>query len=91
MSFYIHCVESRKWMSYPESKNLLRLLLRIGFNTEIRVVLLVKNLPGNSGDRRALGSVPRSGRSSGVGNGNPLQHSCLENSMGRGAWRVTAT
>ena len=36
-----------------------------------------------------MGSIPGSGRSSGVGNGNPLQYSCPENSMDRGAWRVT--
>ena len=35
------------------------------------------------------GSVPRSGRSPGKGNGNPLQYSCLENPMDRGAWRAT--
>ena len=33
-----------------------------------------------------LGSIPGSGRSSGEGNGNPLQYSCLENPMHRGAW-----
>ena len=37
----------------------------------------------NAGD---LGSIPGLGRSSGEGNGNPLQYSCLENSMDRGAW-----
>ena len=37
----------------------------------------------NAGD---LGSIPESGRSPGEGNGNPLQYSCLENSMDRGAW-----
>ena len=37
----------------------------------------------NAGD---LGSFPGSGRSLGEGNGNPLQYSCLENPMGRGAW-----
>ena len=36
-----------------------------------------------------MGSIPGSGRSPGEGNGNPLQYSCLENSMGRGAWRAT--
>ena len=41
---------------------------------------------GNAGD---LGSVPGSGRCPGEGNGNPLQYSCLENSMDRGAWLVT--
>ena len=36
-----------------------------------------------------LGLTPGSGRSSGEGNGNPLQYSCLENPMDRGAWRAT--
>ena len=36
-----------------------------------------------------VGSIPGSGRSSGVGNGNPLQYSCLQNSMDKGAWRAT--
>ena len=40
----------------------------------------------NAGD---LGSVPGSGRSPGEGHGNPLQYSCLENPMDRGAWRAT--
>ena len=48
-----------------------------------QVELVVKNVPANAGDQ---GSIPESGRSPEVGNGNPLQHSCLENSMGRGAW-----
>ena len=39
--------------------------------------------------RQCPGSIPGSGRSLGEGNGNPLQYSCLENSMGRGAWRAT--
>ena len=47
---------------------------------------VVKNLPANAGDARDMGSIPGSGRSPGVGNGNPLQFSCLENSMDRGAW-----
>ena len=45
--------------------------------------LLVKNPPTNTGD---MGSVPGSERSPGVGNGNLLQYSCLENPMDRGAW-----
>ena len=49
------------------------------------VALVVKNLPANAGDTRDTGSVPGSGRSSGEGNGNPLQYSCLENPMDRGA------
>ena len=45
----------------------------------------VKNLPANAGDAGEEGSIPGSGKSPGVGNGNPLQYSCLENSMNRGA------
>ena len=47
---------------------------------------MVKNLPVNAGDAGDAGSIPGSGRSLGVGNGNPLQYFCLENSMDRGAW-----
>ena len=52
---------------------------------ETQVAQLVNNLPANAGDLRDVGSVPGSGRSPGVGNGNPLQNSCLGNSMDRGA------
>ena len=45
-----------------------------------------KQLPATAREPRDMGSIPGSGRSSGVGNGNPLQYSCLENSMDRGAW-----
>ena len=41
----------------------------------------------DAGDTKAAGSVPRSGRFPGEGNGNPLQYSCLENPLGRGAWQ----
>ena len=47
----------------------------------------VRNLPANAGD---MDLIPGSGRSAGEGNGNPLQCSCLENSMDRGAWLATA-
>ena len=50
---------------------------------------VVKNLPANARDTRDMGSIPGLGRSAGGGNGNPLQHSCLENSMDRGAWWAT--
>ena len=46
----------------------------------------VKNPPANAGDARVAGSISGSGRSPGTGNGNPLQYSCLENPMDRGAW-----
>ena len=44
---------------------------------------VVKNLPANAGDVRDVASIPRLGRSPGVGNGNPLQYSCLENPHGQ--------
>ena len=47
---------------------------------------MVKNPPDNAGDIRDTGSIPGSGRSPGGGLGNPLQYSCLENPMKRGAW-----
>ena len=54
-----------------------------------QVALLVKNPPANTGVIRDAGSIPGSGRSpGGRGHGNPLQHSCLENLMDRGAWWV---
>ena len=42
---------------------------------------MVENPPANAGDTRDMGSIPGSRRSPGVGNGNPLQYSCLEDSM----------
>ena len=50
---------------------------------------MVKNLPAKAGDFRDTGSIPGSGRSPGGGNGNPLQYSCLENSLDREAWQAT--
>ena len=54
-----------------------------------QVALVVKNLPANAGNIRDLGSIPGLGRSPGGGHGNPLQYSCLENLMDRGAWQAT--
>ena len=53
------------------------------------VALVVKNPPANAGDIRYLGSIPGLGRHPGGGNSNPLQYSCLENPMDRGAWWAT--
>ena len=54
------------------------------------VTLVVKNLPtASAGDLRDAGLIPGWGRSPWEGNGNPLQSSCLENPMNRGAWRAT--
>ena len=47
---------------------------------------MVKNLPANAGD---TGLIPGLGRSSGEGNGNPLQYSCLENPMDRFPWDLS--
>ena len=54
-----------------------------------QVVLVVKNPPAKSGDVRDAGLIPESERSPGGGHGNPLQCSCLENPMDRGAWQTT--
>ena len=55
-----------------------------------QVALVVKNLLANAGDVRDTGLIPGSGRSPQGGHGNPLQYSCLENPMDRGAWWATA-
>ena len=54
-----------------------------------QVMPVVKNLPAIAGQGGDEGSVPGSGRSPGGGHGNPLQDSCLEDSMERGAWQAT--
>ena len=51
---------------------------------------MVKNLPANAGDAGVVGSIPGLEKSPVIGNGNPLQNSCLENSMDRGAWKPVA-
>ena len=50
---------------------------------------VVKDPLATAGDPRDMGLIPRSGRSSGAGNGNPLQYSCLKKSMGREVWWAT--
>ena len=54
--------------------------------TALKICSMVKNLPANAGD---VGSMPGSGRSSGEGNGNPLQYSCLGKPTDREAWCTT--
>ena len=49
----------------------------------------VKNTLASAGGARDAGLIPGSGKSPGIGNGNLLQYSCLENSMDRGDWRAT--
>ena len=53
------------------------------------MVLMVKNLPANAGDKRDTGSIPGSGRSPGGGHGNSLQYSCPKYPMDKGAWWAT--
>ena len=53
------------------------------------MVLVVKNPSANAGVVRGMDSISGSGRSPGGGHDNPLQYSCLENPMDRGAWQTT--
>ena len=50
---------------------------------------MVKNPAASAGDARDVGLIPGPGRSTGVGNGNPIQYSCLLNSMSSGTWWAT--
>ena len=52
---------------------------------------MVKNLPASIGDVRDMGLIPGLGRSPGGGHGNPLQCSCLEDPLDRGAWQATVS
>ena len=54
-----------------------------------QAALVVNNTSANAGDVRDAGAIPGSGRSPGGGHGNPLQYSCRENPMDRGAWQAT--
>ena len=66
---------------------------RVIFDSKQRVVFpggaVAKNLPANAGDTKDSDSIPGSGRSPGVGNGNLLQYFCLGNSLDRGTWLAT--
>ena len=78
---------------YPIKRNISRESLLNLSDLYMYVVLpggaVVKNLPTRVGDKRDVGLILGSRRSLGGGNGNPLQYSCLKNSMDRGAWQVT--
>ena len=54
-----------------------------------QVALVVKNPPANAGAIRDVGLISELGRAPEGGHGNPLQYSCLENSMDRGVWMAT--
>ena len=68
----------------PHSKHVVGIYFLVTSNRASQVVAMLKNLPANAGDTRDSGLLPGSGRSPRGGNGNPLQYSCLENSMDRG-------
>ena len=74
--------------------NFILILPQNNVRTEINIVT-EKGFPGGSDDKETVcnagdpGSTPRLGRSSGEGNGYPLQYSCLENPMNRGDWWAT--
>lgn len=55
------------------------------------MALMVKNPSVKAGDARDMGSIHGSGRSPGIGSGNPLKYSCLENSMDGGVWQAIST
>ena len=61
----------------------------LGSDCTSHVVQWLKNLPVSEGDTADVGLIPGSGRFQGVGYGNPLQYSCLKNSMDRRPWRAT--
>ena len=61
----------------------------ICINGASQVVLVVKNQPANAGDVRVAGLIPGLGKSPGVGHGNPLRYSCLEDPIDRGDKRDT--
>ena len=63
--------------------------LHIGWKWGFPSGPVVKNLPANAGDAGDMVSIPGSGQSPALGNGNPFLHSCLENSVDRGAWQAT--
>ena len=71
------------WISY------MFLLNVITVSWSSQVALVVKKPPANAGDIRDAGLIPGLRRSPGEGNSSPLQYSCLENSMDRGAWWAT--
>ena len=77
------------WGTKLTSSVIFNFQLPVLFHGASQAALLVKNLPAKAGDVRDAGSIPGLERSSRGGRGNPLQYSCLENPMDRGAWWVT--
>ena len=82
-------VPGRPWFMGSQSWAQLKQLSTHEQNRASQVALVVKNLLARAGDVRDVGLIPGLGRSPGVGNGNPLQYSCLGNPTDRGAWQAT--
>ena len=66
-----------------------KIQIKVTSKRDFTVGIMVKNLPVNAEGARDMSSIPGLGRSPGVGNGNSLQYSCLENSMVRVNWQAT--
>ena len=84
---YAHCYRN---ITVPRASQGIE-LENIRMYTQIRGFpggAVLKNPPAIAGDARKAGSIPGSGRSPGVRNGNPPQHSCLGNPKDRGAWQA---
>ena len=82
VSYYTACISKTYMYRYKYS-------YKYRYRWTSQVVLVVKNPPTKAGDVRDTGSIPVLGRCPREGHGNPLQYSCLENSMNRGAWWAT--
>ena len=78
-----------QYLKAGDYNNILQSLVYLNYLIKIngasQVALVVKNPPGNAGDIRDAGWMPRLRRSPGSGHGNPLQYSCLENPTDREA------
>ena len=77
------CAETAAWVTAEEKQGLW------SFPAASQHGSVCKEYTSNSGDTGDTGSIPGLGRCPGGGNGNPLQYSCLENSMDRRVWRAT--
>ena len=88
--YYIHCVSSATSARHSIWGHTLiqttpGKLVLVTDTWASQVTLVVKNLPANAGDVRKVGLIPGSGRFPGVGHGDPLQYSWLENPIDRGS------
>ena len=84
----VRCSNSLAQLNFNVYGDADELMLPLPSNMGFPHGLVVKNPPAMRSCRKS-GSITRSGRSPGGGHGNPLQYSCLENPMDRGAWQAT--